>query len=137
MDNLPLPLPLPPPPGPPVILYSVGDIGVTYTSIITPNGHIPLDGSAWIVTEQTTIVQVMPGYAVVLAIVGLPFCLLGLLFLAIRQDRLSGHVQVAVQNRGAFYATQVPVSKPQQVAAVQAQVNDIRGLVAQAASWGR
>ncbi len=130
------PMSLPPdhPPGD-SILVTVGDIGCSATLVYTPSGLHPLAGTTWILTNQTTVRERVPTYAIVLAILLLPACFLGLLFLAIREQRVEGFVQVSVQAPDFYYASQVPVGSPQQVADTERRVNYIRSLVASSPRW--
>ena len=138
------PLPLPPeepseqgvslapqqlPGAPSDVLVTIGDIACTQTQLLTPNGVYPLAGTNWIVTNNTTSREKIPTYAIVLAIVFAILCLVGLLFLLIKEHTIEGSIQVSVQSPEVFYATQVPISSPQQVGDVEQRVNYARGLV--------
>jgi len=124
-----------PPSGPihpyiaPQILVTVGDIGCTPVEVFTPGGRYPLAGTTWIVTNQTSVSQRIPAYAIVLAVLLFWFCFLGLLFLLIKEERTQGFVQVSVQGQGFYYATQVPINYPPDVFDTEQRVNYIRGLV--------
>ena len=72
----------------------------------------------------------IPSYAVVLAVVFFLVCLLGLLFLLIKERKTTGWMTVSVQGEGTYHATQIPVSSPAAVADVEGRVSYIRGLVA-------
>jgi hypothetical protein len=113
-------------------LCTVGDIAVTQTTVITPNGQAPLAGTNWIVTNQTTTSQGIPAWAIVLAIILAFACFVGLFFLLVKEERTTGFIQVSVQGDGLYHATQIPISSPQAAADVYNRVNYIRGLVAQA-----
>jgi hypothetical protein len=54
-------------------------------------------------------------------------CLLGLLFLLIKEDRMTGYVEVSVHSGNLFHVTQLPAQSPQAVLSA-------RQLVAQAQS---
>jgi len=112
------------------ILVSVGDIACTQTEVITPGGKASLRGTNWILTNQTMVSERIPTYAIVLAVVFALACLLGLLFLLIKERTVQGFMQVAVQGPGIYHATQIPVNDQAQVMDVEARVNYIRGLVA-------
>ncbi|MFI5776311.1 hypothetical protein [Nocardia sp. NPDC051570] len=131
------PMSLPPdhPPGD-SILVTVGDIGCSSTLVYTPSGVHPLAGTTWILTHQTTVRERIPTYAIVLAVLFVLACFLGLLFLAIREQRIEGFVQVSVQGPDFYYATQVPVGSPEQVFDTERRVNYIRALVAGSSRWG-
>jgi hypothetical protein len=59
----------------------------------------------------------------VLAILFLLACLLGLLFLAIKERRTSGSVQVSVQGPGFSYSTLIPVHDEMAIYRNNEQVN--------------
>ncbi len=123
--------PIYPPHVPPQILVTVGDIACSPTHVFTPGGQYPLAGTTWIVTNQTSITRHIPGYAIVLAVLFFWVCLLGLLFLAIKEERMQGFVQVSVRGAGFYYATQVPIQFPPEVVDTEQRVNYIRSLVVQ------
>lgn len=106
----------------------IGDITVTPAGIVTPSGTTPVAGATWNVADMTTTTETIPAYAIVLAILFFVFCLLGLLFLLIKEKRTTGHVQVTVQAPGFLHTTQIPVSSPLQIQQIHAQVNWARSL---------
>ncbi|MEV6559977.1 hypothetical protein AB0M22_29945 [Nocardia sp. NPDC051756] len=112
------------------VLVTVGDIGCTGTRVMTPSGEHPLAGTTWIVTNQTSVDRRIPSYAIVLAVLLMVFCLLGLVFLAVKEEKIQGFVQVSVQGPGFYYATQVRITDRAQVFDTEQRVNYIRGLVA-------
>jgi hypothetical protein len=112
------------------VLVTIGDIACSQDQVFTPSGAYPLVGTTWIVADNTTTTETTPSYAIVLAIVFFLACLLGLLFLLIKERRTQGYVMVSVQGQGLYHATQIPVSSPSQVAEIGQRVNHARGLVA-------
>jgi hypothetical protein len=68
---------------------------------------------------------------VVLAILFVWFCLLGLLFLLMKDRRLVGYIQVTVQGNGFYHATLIPAG-PQALMWATQQVNYARSLAAAA-----
>jgi hypothetical protein len=132
----PAPPPAPPAPPPvvgagvPGVLVTVGDIACTAEEAITPNGRLPLARTVWVVQNNTTTTESIPTYAIVLAVVFFLVCLLGLLFLLIKERTTTGWVTVSVQGEGTYYSSQIPVETPAAVADVEGRVNYIRGLVA-------
>lgn len=102
----------------------------TQTSVITPAGSYPLAGTVWIASNNTTTTESIPAVAIVLCILFVVFCLLGLLFLLMREKRTQGFVQVSVQGDGLYHAVQIPVSSPAAVMQIEQQVNYVRALVA-------
>src|SRR5687768_11580322 len=83
----------PPPAG--TVLVTIGDMACTESTVITPAGTFPLKGTTWIVSNQTQTSERIPPHAIVLAIVFFLFCLLGLLFLLMKERTTTGFVQVS------------------------------------------
>jgi hypothetical protein len=110
----------------PILLW-IGDIGVSPHWVVTPNGNAPLAGSQWIVRDGTRVEESIPGYAIALAIIFFIFCLLGLLFLLIKERRTSGYVEVTVRAGDVYHVTQLPARHAM-------EVDGIRRLVHQAQS---
>lgn len=107
---------VPPVPGQPEqFLLTIGDIGVSRSWVVTPNGTAPLAGSQWIMQDRTFTQRSIPAYAIVLAIIFAFACLLGLLFLLIKEDRMTGYVEVSVRSGNLFHVTQLPAQSPQAV----------------------
>lgn len=95
----------------PILLW-IGDIGVSQHWVVTPNGSAPLAGSQWIVTDRTHTEERIPGVAIVLAIIFFVFCLLGLLFLLMKERRVTGYAEVTVRSGNVYHLTQLPVRNP-------------------------
>lgn len=107
----------------------LGDISVSDTRVQTPYGAYPLRGTTWLVTNQTYVTESIPAWAIVLAIIFFVFCLLGLLFLLVKERRLYGALQVSVQGPGLWYSTYIPVTNEPQIFHVNNSVDWIRGQV--------
>jgi hypothetical protein len=112
------------------VLVTVGDISCTQTEVILPTGRSALRGTTWIVTNQTTVSEKIPTWAIVMAVVGALACLLGLLFLLVKERTVQGFMQVSVQGPSLYYATQIPVKNEAQIKDIDARANYIRSLVA-------
>ena len=125
-----------PPPNLPALanpfILTIGDIGVTPAYLVTPNGTAPLRGSQWYVTEHTYTREIMPTYAIVLAVVFAIFCLLGLLFLLIKEQVTSGYVNVTVVSEGLTHTCQIPVNNLAGVAYIRTCVAQAQYLTANA-----
>lgn len=139
----PSPWPAPPPfrpsPGPPSApvgpeqyLVGVGDIGCSQHWAVTPSGTFPLAGSTWTVTHQVTWTERIPTRAIVLAVIFFVFCLLGLLFLLMKERTVQGYITVTMQCPGGYHATQIPISSQAEIADIEARVHYIRSLAAAA-----
>ncbi|AZS76580.1 hypothetical protein DDE74_22140 [Streptomyces lydicus] len=107
---------------------SLGDIAVSGGTIMTPAGPMPLKGAVWTATDMSRTEEKMPAHAVVLAIVFFLFCLLGLLFLLMKERVTTGFVQVTVNSEGRHHSTMIPVQSREQVMWVLNQVNYARSL---------
>lgn len=120
----------PVPVDPPVL--TIGDIAITRTEVILPQGRFPLRGTTWTVQDSTHVESVIPAYAFVLMIIFIIFfCLLGLLFLLIQEKRYSGFVAVAVTGPGFYHSVQLPAG-PNIATWANYQVNQARALAAMA-----
>lgn len=69
---------------------------------------------------------------VVLAILFAWVCLLGLLFLLMKDRRMAGYIQVTVQGNGFHHSTMIAAQGPHSVMAVNQLVNYARALAAAA-----
>ena len=113
-------------------LVTIGDIGVTQDTVVTPNGNGPLAGSQWIVTDRTQVESVIPTWAIVMAIVFALACLLGLLFLLVKEQKRRGFVEVSVRAGDVVHMTQLPVRGVADVNRCRVLVNQAQSLAAQA-----
>lgn len=108
-------------------LATVGDISITQHWIYTPTGPHPIRGSIWTVTDMSHYEERISTAGVVLAILFVWICLLGLLFLLMKDRRLVGYLQVTVQGNGFHHSTMVPAAA---FASVHQTVNYARSLAA-------
>ncbi len=112
-------------------LFAIGDITVTHTSVIVPHGRFPLRGTTWTVQDSTVVTESIPAWAVVMAILFAVFCLLGLLFLLVKEKRHSGFIFVTVVGPGLHHSVQLPPGQAN-VAWATNLVNQARSLAAAA-----
>ncbi|MYQ77959.1 MULTISPECIES: hypothetical protein [unclassified Streptomyces] len=112
--------------GAPVL--SIGDITVMSGSIVTPSGTMPLRGAVWTATDMSRTEEKIPPVAIVLAIIFALFCLIGLLFLLMKQKRTTGFVQVTVTSAGRHHSTMIPAYAPETFPMVMSQVNTARSM---------
>jgi hypothetical protein len=127
----------PPAAGAPAVdapLVQIGDITVTSHWVVTPQGTRPLAGTTWLVTDLSGSYRAIPTWAIVMAVIGFFFLLLGLLFLLVKEDRTDGWVQVTVSARGFSHSTSIPVRSQYAVADIHNRVNYARSVAAQAQS---
>jgi hypothetical protein len=117
------------------MLVTIGDIGVTPSTVVTPSGTRPVGKVQWMFTDMSRTTQAIPTWAVVCTVVFFVFCLLGLLFLLVKETRTEGYVQVIVQGPGFVHTAQLPVSSVAQVADYSARVNYARSVSAAASSY--
>ncbi|MEX0173231.1 hypothetical protein [Streptomyces sp. LMG1-1-1.1] len=129
--TLPGGVPIPPPHAPAgsgAPLLSLGDITVVGDQIITPAGPMPLKGAVWNAMDMSRTEEKMPTVAIVLAIVFFIFCLLGLLFLLMKEKSTTGFIQVTVTSGGRHHATMIPATGPDTIHWVMGQLNFARSL---------
>ena len=112
-------------------IFQIGDVGVTTDTIVTYHGTAPLAGSSWFALDRSRAEDKLPTWAIVLAVVFAVFCLLGLLFLLVREREVSGHVEVRVQSGTFWHVMQLPVTADGQVDYYLAQVGQIQAYAQQ------
>ena len=113
-------------------LATIGDISISQHWVMTPTGPHPIRGSVWTVTDMSYWQESVSAAGIVLAILFIWFCLLGLLFLLMKDRRMVGHIQVTVQGSGFHHSTMIPASGPQSLIWVHQRVNYARALAAAA-----
>ena len=114
-------------------LITIGDIGVTPTQIVTPNGSGALAGSQWIFVDMSRTETKIPTVAIILAIVFALLCLIGLLFLLMKEKTTTGYVEVTVRSGNIFHKTQIPVNSQTKIDEVRQLVSKAQALAMQAA----
>jgi hypothetical protein len=124
-------LPGPPPRfavGEPVVAR-FGRITVTDTVVRTSTRVFALRGSVWRTFDYWQRRRVTPDWAVVLAVLGffvVPF--VSLLFLLVKEERVSGVLQVAVWDGVRQHAVDLPVRSPVELRNWRRQVDYVRSL---------
>ncbi|BBY90328.1 hypothetical protein [Mycolicibacterium tokaiense] len=113
-------------------LVTIGDITISEHWVITPSGPHPIRGTVWTVTDMSQWHEGISTVGVILCIIFFVFCLLGLLFLLLKDQKLSGFVQVTVQGSGFYHQTLVPVRGTHTFMLVNQSVNLARSLAARA-----
>jgi len=113
-------------------ILTIGDIGVTPQWVVTPNGNAPLAGSQWIAMDMSRTEKKIPTWAIVLAIVFALFCLIGLLFLLVKEETTTGYVEVSVHSGDLYHRTQLPVWSQTDVYQIRQLVGQAQSLTAQA-----
>jgi hypothetical protein len=113
-------------------LVTIGDIVFSKSWVVTPNGTRPIAGTQLIVSDYSRTESRMPTWAIVLAVIGAFFFLLGLLFLLVRERTTTGYIHVSLTNGDLVHATQVPAVTAFTSQEVQQRVDYARQLVAAA-----
>ncbi|MFB2580956.1 hypothetical protein ACEXQD_06865 [Herbiconiux sp. P15] len=126
--------PATPPPASGQPLVRFGDVGMTDHWLITPQGMIPLAGTQIYITDQTRTERYTPTWAIVLAVLGFFFLFLGLLFLFVRETRVTGFMQITVTNGTFTHQTGEPAGydTAAQLFELQNRANYARALIARA-----
>ncbi|MFI9625436.1 hypothetical protein [Streptomyces sp. NPDC052042] len=114
--------------GAPVL--AIGDITIVNDQIITPVGAMPLKGAVWSATDLSHTEERIPTVAIVLAIVLTLLCLVGLLFLLMKEKKTTGFIQVSVTSDGKHHSTMIPATGPETFPWVMAQLNSARAMSA-------
>lgn len=109
-------------------LVSIGDITVMNHGIVTPSGTLPLQGAVWNATDMSRTEEKIPTHAIILAVIFFLFCLLGLLFLLMKERKTTGFIQVMVTSGGKHHSTMIPANNPDTFHHVMGQVSYARSL---------
>ena len=118
-----------PPAGGDVPLGTIGEIAFSQSTVITPVGRFPIQGTVWTVNDMSRTERTTPAWAIIVAILVFWWtCLLGLLFLLVKEQKTTGHVQVSVQGHDKHYTTSILVTHPGMVGQIHQQVNYARNL---------
>jgi hypothetical protein len=112
------------------LVAQVGEIGVSREWVYVPQGRFAVRGTTWTMTDQVVESTTIPAYAIVLAVIFFVACLLGLLFLLVKERTVQGVVQVSVEGDGFYHATQVPVSSWAAITDTHRRVEYARSLAA-------
>jgi hypothetical protein len=91
-------------------LATLGDISVTHHWVHVPAGRYPIQGTTWTVQDMSRTEEKISTTGIVLAVIFVWFCLLGLLFLLMKEQRQVGWVQINVQGAGLHHSTMIPAS---------------------------
>lgn len=109
-------------------MLTFGDITVMNDQIVTPAGTMPLKGAVWTATDLSRTEEKIPTVAIVLAIVFALLCLIGLLFLLMKEKKTTGFIQVSVTSGGRHHSTMIPAMGPETFPMVMAQINTARSM---------
>jgi hypothetical protein len=74
----------------------------------------------------------IPSWAIICAIAFAIFCLIGLLFLVVKERTTTGYVEVSVHSGDLYHKTQIPVTDPMQVQQIRQLVGQAQTLAARA-----
>ena len=108
----------------------LGDIGLSPSHVFLPSGTYPIKGTQWTVMDMSRRVEKVSTAGIVLTVVFVWFCLIGLLFLLMKDERTEGYIQVTVTGPGLAHTTMVPAYGPQAIGQVMNFVNYARSLAA-------
>lgn len=108
----------------------IGDIYVTPTDVTTPLGQYPVKGTRWEVHDLTVTTVQRPTWAIVCTVLFALVCLLGLLFLAVKETVVGGNIQVTVSGDGWQHTTVIPATTTMSYSYVVAQINWARQVAA-------
>lgn len=110
---------------------AVGDIQISPHWVSTPSGQFPIRGTAWTVSDMSQTHERMSPVGIILCILFIWVCLLGLLFLLMKEQVVSGYIQVTVQGGGIQHSTLIPANR-QTAWQVNQTVNYARSLASSA-----
>lgn len=106
----------------------IGDVEADRFWVRTPLGVMPAAEAQWSVSSQVRTERYIPLWAVLMAVLFVALCLLGLLFLLVKEERHYHEVTVTVMGAGFAHTTQVGAYDPRVVTDTRAQVAHARAL---------
>lgn len=93
------------------MLFNIGDIAVSQNYITVPQGQFPIRGTSWTIQDNTQVTEGISTVGLILAIVGFFLvCILSLLFLLMKEKKVTGSVTVTVTGAGLFHTVQLPAN---------------------------
>lgn len=107
-------------------LGTIGEIAFSQTTVMTPIGRFPIKGTVWTVNDMSRTEQSIPVWAIIVAILFIWTCLLSLLFLLVKEQKTTGHIQVTVQGHNQHYSTNIMANHSNTAYQVHQQVNYAR-----------
>lgn len=113
-------------------LATIGDISISQHWVMTPTGPHPIRGSVWTVDDMSHYQESISTAGIVLTVVFVWFCLLGLLFLLMKDRRMVGYIQVTVHGSGFHHSAMIAATGPHIVVGVHQIMNHARALAAAA-----
>lgn len=116
------------------ILGTIGDISYDATTVYVPGRSFPIKDSIWTMRDMSRIERTIPAWAIVCAIVFALMCLIGLLFLLVKEERYVGYAEVEVRNGRDYHVAQIPVTSAATLPWVSQTVNHARSVAAWASS---
>jgi hypothetical protein len=114
----------------PKSVLSIGDILIDGDKVITPNGIGELSTAQWVFSDVSRTESRIPPVAIILAIVFALLCLVGLLFLLMREEKIYGYAEVSVHTGNLFHKVQIPVRTKGDVEKIQSLVYKAQSLSA-------
>lgn len=110
------------------VLVTLGDISATASTLRTPSGHQPLRGMEFHLTDMSIRTRKTPTWAIILAVIGFFFFLLGLLFLFVKEEKITGSIRVTARRGGFMHVTTLPVHNAQTIADIHGRVDYLQQL---------
>ena len=114
------------------MLVTIGDIGVTQSWVVTPSGTRPIGTVTWLFTDMSRTTQSIPAWAIVCAILFALFFLLGLFFLLVTEEVVTGYISITVEGQGRRHVSQVPVASAVARVSLMQRVGYVQNLTANA-----
>lgn len=113
-------------------VLTIGDIGVSRSWVVTPQGNVPIDQAQISAIDQTITIQKTPGWAVAMAVIFIWVFLLSLLFLLVKENQTKGTVMVTVTGPGVHHVVFVPAYTAQQAMIAKRDVDHTNALIQRA-----
>lgn len=82
---------------PEAYLTAIGDIAISPHWVNTSSGQFPIRGTTWTVMDMSHLQERMSPVGIILCLLFIWVCFIGLLFLLMKEQTVSGHDQVTAR----------------------------------------
>lgn len=113
-------------------LFTIGDIGVSPSWIVTPQGNVPIVEADITAVNHTITTRKTPGWVIALVVIFIWVFFLSLLLLIIKEDRVTGSVMVTVSGAGVYFVSHQGAGSPQQSMDLFRKVDQTKAMIQQA-----
>lgn len=117
---------------PETFLFTIGDIGVSPSWVVTPSGNVPIAEAQITAVDHTITTKKTPTWVIVMVVLFIWFFFLSLLLLIIKEDVTRGSVMVTVTGSGIYHVSHLPTFGPEQAMVMHRNVDQANAMAQRA-----